>query len=122
MKRLSCCIWLMVLVAGCSPKQPPTSAAPGTPAPTNPATVSPPIVSAPIALNKPDVPPVDQAKLIATFLVRRGLRHVTLAGHSFGGQVAMMTALELARRDPTRIERLILIDAPALPQPMRLSG
>ena len=60
----------------------------------------------------------DQAKLIATFLVRRGLRHVTLAGHSFGGQVAMMTALELARRDPTRIERLILIDAPALPQPI----
>ena len=60
----------------------------------------------------------DQAKLIAAFLVRRGLTQVTLVGHSFGGQVAMMTALEVSRRDPGRIARLVLIDTPALPQPL----
>ena len=60
----------------------------------------------------------DQARLIATFLARRHLSQVTLVGHSFGGQVAIMTALHLARADPSRIARLVLIDAPALPQPL----
>jgi pimeloyl-ACP methyl ester carboxylesterase len=60
----------------------------------------------------------DQAQLVATFLARRNLRHVTLIGHSFGGQVALMTALHLRARDPARIKQLVLIDAPALPQPL----
>jgi pimeloyl-ACP methyl ester carboxylesterase len=58
----------------------------------------------------------DQARLVARFLQRRGLTGVTLVGHSFGGQVALLTALELKARDPARISRLVLIDAPALPQ------
>lgn len=60
----------------------------------------------------------DQARLIETFLARRGVRDVTLIGHSFGGQVALVTALNLARRDPHRIRQLVLIDTPALPQPL----
>lgn len=58
----------------------------------------------------------DQALLIAGFLVGRGLSNVTLVGHSFGGVVALLTAMELKRRDPGRVRQLVLIDAPALPQ------
>ena len=58
----------------------------------------------------------DQARLIAGFLTQRGLSNVTLVGHSFGGMVALLTTIELKRRDPTRIRQLVLIDVPALPQ------
>jgi pimeloyl-ACP methyl ester carboxylesterase len=60
----------------------------------------------------------DQAQLVVQFLQRRNLRHVTLIGHSFGGQVALLTALQLRVADPTRISQLVLIDTPALPQPL----
>lgn len=60
----------------------------------------------------------DQARLVAAFLTRRGLHQVTLVGHSFGGAVALLTAIQLKRHDPTRIAKLVLIDAPALPQPL----
>ena len=57
---------------------------------------------------------IDQARLVARFLARRRLSGVTIIGHSFGGQVALMAAL---RRDTGwRISRLALIDVPALPQ------
>lgn len=59
----------------------------------------------------------DQAALVAAFLAQRGLRNVTLAGHSFGGQVALVAAIDLDRRDPGRISRLVLMDAPVYPQP-----
>ena len=65
--------------------------------------------------------PLDQARLVAAFLAGRGLRNVTLVGHSLGGLVAMLTTIELQRRDPTRISRLVLIDTPALPQPLTSS-
>jgi pimeloyl-ACP methyl ester carboxylesterase len=58
----------------------------------------------------------DQAHLIAEFITVRNLTGVTLIGHSFGGQVAMLTTLQLNRRTPSRIRDLVLIDAPALPQ------
>lgn len=54
----------------------------------------------------------DQAKLVAAFLDHRHLNQVTLIGHSFGGEVALLTAIEAK----TRVARLVLIDAPALPQ------
>jgi len=59
---------------------------------------------------------VDQARLIAGFLKGRGLSNVTLVGHSFGGVVALLTTMELKRRDPGRVSQLVLIDTPALPQ------
>lgn len=57
----------------------------------------------------------DQAQLVAAFLLARGLSGVTLAGHSFGGVVSLMTALDPAAS--RRISRLVLISTPALPQP-----
>lgn len=58
----------------------------------------------------------DQAVLIYWFLRQHGLKRVTLAGHSFGGQVALQLAVLLQRYDPHRIKRLILLDAPVYPQ------
>lgn len=75
--------------------------------------------------------PVDQAVLVVDFLARRGLTDVTLAGHSLGGTVALLAAMQLTRRieasslarntadvAPPRVSRLVLMDAPAYPQPM----
>ena len=58
----------------------------------------------------------DQAALVASFLRGRGLHNITLVGHSFGGAVALLTAIQLKQRDPGRIRQLVLIDAPVLPQ------
>jgi pimeloyl-ACP methyl ester carboxylesterase len=57
----------------------------------------------------------DQAALVATFIKKRNLDRVTLVGHSFGGTVALLTALKL-KREPWRIRRLVVMDAPALKQ------
>lgn len=57
----------------------------------------------------------DQAALVAAFIRKRELFDVTLIGHSFGGTVALLTALNL-NREPNRIDRLVVIDAPALKQ------
>jgi pimeloyl-ACP methyl ester carboxylesterase len=55
----------------------------------------------------------DQAALVAAFLKKRDIENVTLIGHSFGGTVALLTALRL-KREPQLIARLVIIDAPAL--------
>ena len=57
----------------------------------------------------------DQAALVAAFIRKRELADVTLIGHSFGGTVALLTALKF-NREPSRIGRLVVIDAPALKQ------
>jgi len=57
----------------------------------------------------------DQAALIAAFLRERDLSGVTLIGHSFGGTVALNTALEL-ESEPSRVSKLVVLDAPALQQ------
>ena len=57
----------------------------------------------------------DQAALVSAFIRKRKLEGVTLVGHSFGGTVALLTALELDD-EPWRIKRLVVIDAPALEQ------
>ncbi len=64
--------------------------------------------------------PAHQAALVIAYLEARGLSHVTLAGHSLGGTVALLAALELQRRDPARVARLVLIDSPAYPQPVSM--
>jgi pimeloyl-ACP methyl ester carboxylesterase len=58
----------------------------------------------------------DQAELIAAFIEQKQLDQLTLVGHSFGGVVALLTALELKDRGPSRVARLVIIDSPALPQ------
>jgi pimeloyl-ACP methyl ester carboxylesterase len=59
---------------------------------------------------------LDQAAYVRAFLEQRGLRGITLVGHSFGGAVAMVLALDLIRVQPDRIGRLVLMDTPAFPQ------
>jgi pimeloyl-ACP methyl ester carboxylesterase len=58
----------------------------------------------------------DQAALVAAFMEARGLKGVVLIGHSFGGTVALRTALVPAVREAGRIRRLVVIGAPALPR------
>ncbi len=57
----------------------------------------------------------DQAALVAAFIRQRDLKWVSLVGHSFGGTVALLTALEF-KDEPERISRLVVMDAPALKQ------
>jgi pimeloyl-ACP methyl ester carboxylesterase len=58
----------------------------------------------------------DQAALVAKFLIERGLDGVTVVGHSFGGTVALRTALADGILGTRRISRLAVIGAPALPR------
>lgn len=58
----------------------------------------------------------DQAALVAAFLIAQDLDAVTLVGHSFGGTVALRTALADGIRGTTRIRRIAVIGAPALPR------
>lgn len=56
----------------------------------------------------------DQAKIVEAFIRRRGLRNITLVGHSLGGAVALNVALNLNHTG--RIRRMVLMNAPAYPQ------
>jgi len=58
----------------------------------------------------------DQARLVAAFIDRHKLFKLTLVGHSMGGGVALMTAIELMRAANRSICRLVLIDSPAYRQ------
>lgn len=61
----------------------------------------------------------DQARLVLAFIAQRGLRKIDVAGHSFGGTVALIASLMEQRRGVSRIGRMILLSAPAYPQPIR---
>jgi pimeloyl-ACP methyl ester carboxylesterase len=58
----------------------------------------------------------DQAELIYQFILQKDLGNLTLIGHSFGGSVAMLVALKLAKQAPQRLSRLIVIDTVSYPQ------
>jgi pimeloyl-ACP methyl ester carboxylesterase len=58
----------------------------------------------------------DQAELIAQLIEDKDLRDLTIVGHSFGGGVALMLALEANEQLGGRIARLVLIDSIAYPQ------
>ena len=61
---------------------------------------------------------LDQAAHVKAFITQRGLRSITLAGHSLGGGVAIALALDLNQTHPGLLSRLILMNSPAFPQPM----
>ena len=63
---------------------------------------------------------LDQAGLIKTLIRRRGLSHVTIVGHSLGGGVALAVTADLNRTQPETVQRLVLIDSIAYPQPVPL--
>jgi len=59
----------------------------------------------------------DQARLVAAFIAALGLTNLTVAGHSLGGAVALMTYLNLAEAGgPQPIRQLILMDSASFPQ------
>lgn len=60
--------------------------------------------------------PSDQAALVAAFLRQERLAGVTLVGHSYGGAVALLTALALEREAAWRIKRMVLLNTPAFRQ------
>lgn len=60
----------------------------------------------------------DQSALILALIAERALTGITIVGHSFGGGVALLTALELVRTRPGALASLILFDAPAYRQPI----
>ncbi|MCI0600714.1 MAG: alpha/beta hydrolase [Beijerinckiaceae bacterium] len=62
----------------------------------------------------------DHAAQLADFIDRHKLDEFDLIGHSMGGGVALIMALDLAERRPHSIGRLILVASVALPQPLPL--
>ena len=58
----------------------------------------------------------DQAELLTELILERNLRNLTVVGHSFGGGVALLLALEADTRLKGRIARLVLLDTIAYPQ------
>lgn len=60
--------------------------------------------------------PKDQARLVHALLTERDLRGVTLCGHSFGGGVALLTALRLVDEREGRLRRLVVVAGAAYRQ------
>ena len=58
----------------------------------------------------------DQAELLVQLILDQDLRNLTLVGHSFGGGVALVLALESGGRLKGRIKKLVLLDTIAYPQ------
>jgi pimeloyl-ACP methyl ester carboxylesterase len=64
---------------------------------------------------------LDQAALLKTLVVRQGLSHLSLVGHSLGGGVALALALDLNRTSPGSLQRLALISSVAYRQRFSLT-
>ena len=58
----------------------------------------------------------DQAELLVQLIEEKDLRDLTLVGHSYGGGIALLLALEADGRLEGRISRLVLLDSIAYPQ------
>jgi pimeloyl-ACP methyl ester carboxylesterase len=52
----------------------------------------------------------DQAELLAQLILDRDLHNLTIVGHSFGGGIALLLALEADTRLHGRIAKLVLLD------------
>jgi pimeloyl-ACP methyl ester carboxylesterase len=59
--------------------------------------------------------PADHAAVVRATIKALNLSRITLAGHSFGGMVALMVAMD-RRLEPHRIAKLVTLAAPAYPQ------
>lgn len=57
-----------------------------------------------------------QADLVNEVMARKGLRDVTLVGHSYGGGISLLLALDDTKASRRRISRLVLLDSIAYPQ------
>lgn len=59
---------------------------------------------------------VENARILRAFFASEKLRGVILVGHSYGGAVALETALNAKREDPGLVQKLVLISTPAVQQ------
>jgi pimeloyl-ACP methyl ester carboxylesterase len=57
-----------------------------------------------------------QADLVQEVIEAKGLRDVTLIGHSYGGGISLLLALDDTKAADKRISRLVLLDSIAYPQ------
>ncbi len=57
-----------------------------------------------------------QADLVQEVIEAKGLSDVTLIGHSYGGGISLLLALDDAKAGDKRISRLVLLDSIAYPQ------
>lgn len=60
--------------------------------------------------------PRDHARLVVALIDALGLTKLTLAGHSMGGGIALLTAVLLSQAGDHRLERLVLVNSIAYPQ------
>jgi len=60
--------------------------------------------------------PGDQAALVLSLIAERGLDNVTLVGHSLGGGVALLVALQLLDAIPRKLVRLVVVAGAAYDQ------
>jgi len=58
----------------------------------------------------------DQAELLTQLILERDLRNLTIIGHSYGGGIALLLALEADTRLKGRLSKLVLLDTIAYPQ------
>ena len=58
----------------------------------------------------------DQARVIRNFIIQNNLTDLTIVGHSFGGGVALVTAVYLSKSHPGLIEKMLLMDNVAYQQ------
>jgi len=58
----------------------------------------------------------DQSRLILDYIAAHHLTGITLVGHSFGGGVALATAVELEEKQPGVLSKLVLFDAASYKQ------
>jgi pimeloyl-ACP methyl ester carboxylesterase len=63
---------------------------------------------------------LDQARLLETLIAAKDLRGLTIVGHSLGGGVALALTVRLNLRRPATVDRLVLLDSIAYPQPVPL--
>lgn len=63
---------------------------------------------------------LEQALLLKTLIKRRGLRHLTIIGHSLGGGVALALTVHLNLTQPETVARLVLLDSIAYRQSLPL--
>lgn len=59
-----------------------------------------------------------QADRVASFIETRSLEKTTLIGHSLGGAISLVVAINDLEVEHSRISRIVLIDTPAYPQPI----
>lgn len=60
----------------------------------------------------------EQKRKVLLLINELTLDEITLVGHSMGGGIALLVAMDLEREAPGRLRRLVLIDSISCPQPL----